>query len=277
MIKANTHKYSVSAMCRLLQVNRSTYYYETKHRPDDSKLASEITEIFKESRRNYGTHKIKKELMKTGKQVSRRRIGRIMKQQGLVSNYTTAQFKPHKDTCNESKTENVVNRQFQGREYRDVVISDLTYVRAGTGWNYICILVDLYNREIIGYSAGEHKTAELVKKAFQRVEGNLADIRLFHTDRGNEFKNQTIEELLEAFNIERSLSQNGCPYDNAVAEATFKIIKTEFVWNETFADLKELKLKLWDYVNWYNHHRIHSALGYQTPVQYRENNLKKVV
>ena len=200
-----------------------------------------------------------------------------MKQQGLVSNYTTAQFKPHKDTCSESETENIVNRQFQGREYRDVVISDLTYVRVGTGWNYICILVDLYNREIIGYSAGEHKTAELVKKAFQRVEGNLADIRLFHTDRGNEFKNQTIEELLEAFNIERSLSQNGCPYDNAAAEATFKIIKTEFVWNETFADLKELKLKLWDSVNWYNHHRIHSALGYQTPVQYRENNLKKVV
>ena len=277
MIKANAHKYSVSAMCRVLQVNRSTYYYEAKQRPDDSEPASEITEIFKASRSNYGTRKIKKELMKTGKQVSRRRIGRIMKQQGLVSNYTTAQFKPHKDTCSESETENIVNRQFQGREYRDVVISDLTYVRVGTGWNYICILVDLYNREIIGYSAGEHKTAELVKKAFQRVEGNLADIRLFHTDRGNEFKNQTMEELLEAFNIERSLSQNGCPYDNAVAEATFKIIKTEFVWNETFADLKELKLKLWDYVNWYNHHRIHSALGYQTPVQYRENNLKKVV
>lgn len=277
MIKANAHKYSVSAMCRVLQVNRSTYYYEAKQTSDDSELSSEITEIFKASRSNYGTRKIKKELMKTGKQVSRRRIGRIMKQEGLVSNYTTAQFKPHKDTCNESKTGNVLDRQFQGREYRDVVISDLTYVRVGTDWNYICVLIDLFNREIIGYSAGEHKTAELVKEAFQRVEGSLQDIRLFHTDRGNEFKNQTIEELLEAFDIERSLSHKGCPYDNAVAEATFKIIKTEFVWNETFADLKELKLKLWDYVNWYNHHRIHSALGYQTPVQYRENNLKKVV
>jgi transposase InsO family protein len=277
VIKANAHKYSVSAMCRVLQVNRSTYYYEAKQTSNDSELSSEITEIFKASRSNYGTRKIKKELMKTGKQVSRRRIGRIMKQEGLVSNYTTAQFKPHKDTCNESKTGNVLDRQFQGREYRDVVISDLTYVRVGTDWNYICVLIDLFNREIIGYSAGEHKTAELVKEAFQRVEGSLQDIRLFHTDRGNEFKNQTIEELLDAFDIERSLSHKGCPYDNAVAEATFKIIKTEFVWNETFADLKELKLKLWDYVNWYNHHRIHSALGYQTPVQYRENNLKKVV
>ena len=264
-------------MCRVLQVNRSTYYYEAKQLPDESGLASEIKEIFRKSRNNYGTRKIKGELMKTGKQVSRRRIGRIMKQEGLVSNYTTAQFKPQKDTCNESKTENVLNRQFQNREYRDAVISDLTYVRVGAHWNYICVLVDLYNREIIGYSAGEHKTAELVKAAFQSVKGSLEEIRLFHTDRGNEFKNQTIEELLETFHIERSLSHKGCPYDNAVAEATFKIIKTEFVWNETFADLTELKLKLWDYVHWYNHHRIHSSLGYQTPVQYRQNNLKKVV
>ena len=87
----------------------------------------------------------------------------------------------------------------------------------------------------------------------------------------------TVEELLETFHIERSLSHKGCPYDNAVAEATFKVIKTEFVWNETFHTLEELKIKLWDYVNWYNHHRIHSSLGYQTPVQYRENNLKKFV
>ena len=112
---------------------------------------------------------------------------------------------------------------------------------------------------------------------FRKVEGNLSEIHIFHTDRGNEFKNETIEELLEMFHIERSLSHKGCPYDNAVAEATFKVIKTEFVWNETFHTLEELKIKLWDYVNWYNHHRIHSSLGYQTPVQYRENNLKKFV
>ena len=171
----------------------------------------------------------------------------------------------------------MLNRQFQNQPYRNVVVSDLTYVRVGNHWNYICILIDLFNREIVGYSAGEHKTAELVKQAFRKVEGNLSEIHIFHTDRGNEFKNETVEELLETFHIERSLSHKRCPYDNAVAEATFKVIKTEFVWNETFHTLEELKIKLWDYVNWYNHHRIHSSLGYQTPVQYRENNLKKFV
>lgn len=147
----------------------------------------------------------------------------------LVSNYTTAQFKPHKNTCNESKTENILNRQFRGQAYRNVVVSDLTYVRVGKEWNYICILVDLFNREIIGCSAGRHKTAGLVKEAFQSVKGSLRDICLFHTDRGNEFKNKIVEELLEAFDMKRSLSHKGCPYDNAVAEAAFKIIKTEFV------------------------------------------------
>lgn len=276
MIKANAHKYSVSAMCRVLQVNRSTYYYEAAKK-DESKLTADIQEIFRKSRNHYGTRKIKKELADCGKQVSRRRIGRIMKQEGLVSSYTTTQFKPQKDRGNESKVENVLNRQFQNQPYRNVVVSDLTYVRVGNRWNYICVLIDLFNREIIGYSAGEHKTAELVKQAFMKVDGNLSEIHIFHTDRGNEFKNETIEELLETFHMERSLSHKGCPYDNAVAEATFKIIKTEFVWNETFHTLEELKIKLWDYVNWYNHHRIHSSLGYQTPVQYRKNNLKKFV
>lgn len=130
--------------------------------------------------------------MKAEKQVSRRRIGQIMKQEGLVSRYTTAQFKSNKDSYNNSKTGYILNRQFQGREYRAVVISDLTYVRVGSRWNYIYVLVDLYNRKIIGYHAGEHKTAALVKAAFQSIEGSLENTHLFHTDCGNEFKNQII-------------------------------------------------------------------------------------
>ena len=116
-------------------------------------------------------------------------------------------------------------------------------------WNCICVLIDFFNREIIGYSAGPNKTALLVKQAFQTVNGNLKDIQIFYTDRGNEFKNQLIEETLKAFDITRSLSHKGCLYDNAVAETTFKIIKNEFDCNQTFSNLHELKYKLADYVN----------------------------
>ena len=83
----------------------------------------------------------------------------------------------------------------------------------------------LFNREIIGYSAGRNKDAVLVSKAFSKVKVNLNHIKIFHTDRGNEFKNKLIDETLESFQIQRSLSMKGCPYDNAVAEATYKIIK----------------------------------------------------
>jgi len=277
VVKANAYKYSVSAMCRVLQIPRSTYYYEAKAKQDESELTVNIIDIFKASRNNYGTRKIKSDLKDRNLIASRRRIGRIMKQEGLVSSYTTAQFRPQKDTCNESKIENVVDRQFNKQPYRNIVVSDLTYVRVGMSWNYICVLVDLFNREIIGYSAGRNKTAGLVKQAFQSVNGNLKDIQIFHTDRGNEFKNQTIDETLKAFEIQRSLSHKGCPYDNAVAEATFKIIKTEFVRNQTFSSLYHLQIELADYVNWFNNHRIHSSLGYLTPVKYRMITLKKVV
>ena len=170
-------------MCRVLKVPRSTYYYEAKPKLNESELVTAVKECFKRSRNNYGTRKIKKELAAGEILVSRRRIGKIMKQEGLVSNYTVAQFKPNKNGCNEAKIENIVDRQFSNQTYRNVVVSDLTYVRVGMSWNYICVLVDLFNREIIGYSAGANKTANLVKAAFQTVSGNLKDIQIFHTDR----------------------------------------------------------------------------------------------
>ena len=264
-------------MCKVLKISRASYYYEKVREPDDSELVENITDIFKASRNNYGTRKIKLDLAEREIIASRRRIGRIMKQEGLVSSYTVAKYRPQKDTCNESNIENVVDRKFNNQPFRNVVVSDLTYVRVGTSWHYICVLIDLFNREIIGFSAGRNKNAILVKQAFQSVRSSLQEIQIFHTDRGNEFKNQAINDTLEAFEIKRSLSHKGCPYDNAVAEATFKIIKTEFVKNKTFSSLYHLQIELADYVNWFNNHRIHSSLGYQTPVRYRINTLKKVV
>lgn len=99
-------------MCKVLQVSKSTYYYEAKQKTDESELTVAITDIFKASRNNYGTRKIKRELSKKDMIVSHRRIGRIMKQEGFVSTYTAAQFRPQKDNCNESKIANVVNREF---------------------------------------------------------------------------------------------------------------------------------------------------------------------
>lgn len=157
------------------------------------------------------------------------------------------------------------------------MVSDLIYVRVAGRWNYICILIDLFNREIIGYSCGKFKDAELVYQAFAKVKANLYKLQLFHTDRGREFKNQLIDEVIKTFDIKRSLSMKGCPYDNAVAEATYKLIKTEFVKNRSFETLAQLKRELDEYVTWFNTMRIHSTLGYLSPAQYKHKGFKKTV
>src|SRR5699024_936477 len=216
----------------------------------------------------------KKELHnKLGYQVSRRRISRIMKEQGLVSKYTVAQFKVSKSLVNESKVGNELNREFYSDKPLKVIVSDLTYVRVKQNWHYICVLMDLYNREIIGYSAGPKKDAALVHRAFSTIRYNLYELEIFHTDRGKEFDNALIDNALDTFGIKRSLSNKGSPYDNAVAEATFKSIKTEFVYGSIFSCQQELDLKLFDYVNWFNNIRIHGSLDYQSPVEYKRANL----
>ena len=193
----------------------------------------------------------------------------------LISNYTIKQYKVHKTSCNEDKTENIVNREFDNRRDLEILVSDLTYVNVAGKWHYICLLINLFNREIVGYSAGAKKDASLVYVAFMNTNINLTKVNIFHTDRGNEFKNKVIDEVLGAFKIKRSLSKKGCPYDNAVAEASYKIIKTEFAFNRIFKSLDELKKELRSYVLWYNNKRIHSSLNYITPVEYRLANMIK--
>lgn len=270
-------------MCKFLKVPRSLVYYHLKNRGRVNKVSEEeielenaIIRIFRESRNNYGTRKIKKQLERESIQASRRKIGQVMKKYSLVSNYNVAQYKVKSKVCNEAKTQNILNREFANRDKLEVVVSDLTYVRVGGQWNYICALLDLYSKEIIGYSVGRYKTSDLVYRALLNCRYPLSEIKIFHTDRGNEFKNKIIDEVIEAFCIERSLSNKGCPYDNAVMESLYNILKTEFIKGKVFKDLSHLYLELADYVNWYNNHRLHGSLGYLTPMEYKKNQANKI-
>jgi len=192
-----------------------------------------------------------------------------MRKHGLVSNYTVAQFKPAKSDSNESAAKNELQREFHQEEAYAVVVSDLTYVRVAGKWHNVCLFVDRFNREIVGCSSGPRKDADLVYKALASIPVRLDRIQMFHTERGREFDNKLISEALATFGVTRSLGRKGCPYDNAVAEATFKLFKTEFANQTHFLSQEQLDLELHDYVHWFNHHRIHSTLGYLTPVEVR--------
>lgn len=275
-IAANEGRYPISAQCRLLGVARSTYY-SMRSRADrpaaPDPAAPAVVAAHAASKGRYGSRKIKASLERSGVTVSRRRVCRIMRENGLVSAYGRKRFKVHPGAVNEADVPNVVARGFGGRAPRTHICSDLTYVRVGASWNYVCLLVDLYNREIVGHSAGPRKDARLVKSAFATLSFPISDIEVFHTDRGSEFDNAEIDLMLEAFGIERSLSAKGCPYDNAVDESTNRILKAELVHRETFGTTRELRAKLSDYAHWYNNFRIHSTLGYMSPVEFREAGL----
>ena len=126
--------------------------------------------IFNDNQKAYGTRRIQKECRREGVIISRRRIARIMHAEGLISTYTLAHYKVHKTIVNEDTVVNEVNRQFDGRDIYEVLVSDLTYVRVDGSWNYICMILDLHSREIVGYSCGTNKNALLVMKAFSRIK-----------------------------------------------------------------------------------------------------------
>ena len=149
------------------------------------------------------------------------------------------------------------------------MVTDLTYIRVGQRWAYACLIIDLFNREIIGCAVGFHKTAELVKEAINSIPYSLNQVQIVHTDRGKEFDNKLISEAFSVFGIRHSLSKAGCPYDNAVAESTYKAVKVEFVQGENFKTLRELEIKLIDYVHFWNYHRLHGSINYQTPLAVR--------
>jgi transposase InsO family protein len=260
-------------MCAVLKVSRSRYYYKPAGPKDETALEEAVQLAFEENRSVYGSRKLKRVLAKKGIVVSKDKICRIMERRGLESAYTHKKYKVKSVKSNESDVGNLLDRKFSGQQRLVAVVSDLTYVRVGQKWQYVCILLDLHNREIIGYSSGVHKNAELVRAAFAKVRVNLSQIQMFHTDRGSEFDNSLIDELLAAFGISRSLSMKACPYDNAVAEATFKIIKTEFICRRIFVSSQQLALELADYVHWFNHIRFHSSLDYLSPVQFTHDTL----
>ena len=151
---------------QILNISRATYYYQPEEKPEETALEAEIIQVFKDNRKAYGTRRIKPLLKQ---QVSRRKIGQIMEKYNLVSVYTKRKFRAQKSSVNNANIENVLERKFKDKQELEVLVSDLTYVDVLGNWNYVCLVLDLFNREIVGHAVGEHKSAELVQEALATI------------------------------------------------------------------------------------------------------------
>lgn len=212
-------------------------------RPDP--LAPEVVLAHGANRRACGARKVKAALERRGFCVPRRRIGRIVGENGPVGACSEARLKARAGSPSEAGLPNIVAREFDGRAPRACIVSDLACVRVGSKWDCVCLLAGLCNREIVGRAAGGCKDARPVKSAFATAAFPLTGIRAFRADGGGEFGSIPIDGLLGAFGIERSLSGKGRPHDDAVDESASKMLKAELVYGESFSALHGLCRSSW--------------------------------
>lgn len=263
-------------MCGVLGVPRSTYYWMLSHpepeRADDP-IAGDVVRIYEDNRREYGAPKIKRALAREGIVAPRRRIKRIINQKGLVSAYTRKKYKPRAAKASKAEAPNVLDREFDGHPPHTHIVSDLAYVRVGGKWNYVCLLIDLRNREIVGHAASGRKDSRLVKAAFATLGFPLTDIDVLRTDRGSEFANPGIDDLPEALDVRRLLSRKGDPCDDAAIEPANRTLKKELAYRRASAGLGRLRREPNPCVRRRSEERMRSTLGYMSPVEFRNAGL----
>ena len=278
-IKANSTQFDVKKMCEVLEVNRRNYYKcvkrNEKKKLNDQKELEEIKmieKIHKESDKIYGYRNITIEMRKRGIEIGEYRVRRLMRENGIYAEIAV-KYKPQRNGKRDGRYyENEVKQNFKVDKINKVWAGDITYIKTSVGWVYLAIVMDLYNREIIGYEIGEKIDAELVQRALGNAIGRrgMSKDLIFHSDRGSQYASKKYQTMLEENEIKGSMSRGGCPYDNSCVESFFASLKKEKIYRRKYDTIEDVKKDVFWYIEiFYNRKRRHSTLGYKTPVEYR--------
>jgi len=263
-------------MCRVFRVSNSGFYYWLNHpkgkrHVESISLLKEISDIYSESKKVYGSPRIAAKLAKKGIRASRPRVARIMRKAGIQSIIRKKWVKTTDSDHAHPVVENVLNRDFSAVRPGEKWVSDLTYIRTGAGWVYLTTVIDLSDRKVVGWSLSDNMEAKnTTVSAFRMAKANrrIEDTLIFHSDQGVQYACSEFRQQLTGLPIIQSMSRKGNCWDNAVAESFFKTMKTEMVYQRTFKTKEQAYLAIFEYIEvWYNRKRIHSSLGYLTPLE----------
>lgn len=277
--------FQVSVMCKVLKVDRTSYYHWIKNgyivQRVDEKLNELIKVIFEQGRGNYGTRRIKKALgERYGFIVSNRRIGTIMKDLGLNVK-TKKRYKINTTDSNHDLpiAPNILNRDFYASKPDEKYVGDITYIPTNEGWLYLATVIDLYSRKIVGWSMDDTMKTSLVNDALNMAIKNRKPSKglIWHTDRGSQYASYSHKDLLQEHAIIQSMSRKGNCWDNAVAESFFHTLKTELVYHEIYETKSQANQSIFEYIEvFYNRQRMHSANNNLSPVEF-ENKMSREV
>lgn len=268
---------TVSRICALLEVSKSGYY-EWRQRPESvtqrrrELLADTIAALFQLFNATYGYRRIHAELLRAGERVGPELVRKLMREMGLI----TVQPRPFRTTTEPDPdapdTVDLVKRDFTASRPGTKVVGDITYIRTWQGWLYLAVLTDCATREVIGYAMAEHMRTELVCDAVAMAmrNGRLEADCIMHSDRGTQYTSTEYREKLVELGLRHSVGRTGQCWDNALAESFFASLKNERVHHMVYPTRKAAKEDIARYIElFYNHRRIHSALGYRTPHEVR--------
>jgi putative transposase len=269
-------EFPVNVMCRVLEAPRSGFYAwmkspESKRRKEDRRLLVKIRELHQRSNRSYGSPRLTEGLRSSGEICNHKRIERLMATYGIRSVHRR-KYRVTTDSGHSLPVaENLLDRQFTATEPNQKWVADVTYVSTDEGWLYLATVMDLFSRRIIGYATSRRLKQELVLEALRRAihRRRPAPGVLHHSDRGSQYAAGAYQAFLSRHGLSCSMSRKGDCWDNAAMESFFKTLKVERVYQRRYATRAEASHDLGQWIEtFYNSWRIHSALGYLSPVEF---------
>jgi len=270
---------NVRRTCAMLEVSRAAYYEWAKQIPSarrrsDAALLTRVKDIHTASRGTYGSPRVHAQLRHDGQACGRKRVARLMRHNGIVGRcQRRCQRTTIADPATATTAVDLVKRNFgpSAIEIDRLWCSDVTYIRTWEGWLYLATVIDVASRRVVGWAMADHMRTELVGDALRMAIDHRrpAPGLIFHSDRGSQFTSTGFGDLLNANGIRQSLSRPGQCWDNAVAESFFATLKTELVYLHAWPTRAQARSAIFEFIEvFYNRFRLHSALGYLSPVDY---------
>jgi transposase InsO family protein len=274
-IDGEKDRFPIVKMCQWLKVSTSGYY-EWKDRPPSpaaqrrDRLAAMITAIFEANHGTYGYRRIHAVLVRSGEQVSDELVRELMRELGLVA----CQPRPWRPTTTKAdqahRIPDLVGRDFTAEEPGTKLVGDITYISTGEGWVYLATVIDCYSKMVIGWSMADHYKTSLIAAALDSAAGTI-DLQpgcVFHSDRGSNYTSYEFATKISGMDMRQSVGRTGICWDNAMAESFFGALKNEWIHRMTFTTRAEARQAVVHYIEgFYNRQRLHSGLGYKTPLE----------
>ncbi len=277
----NLREYPLGLSCKILGVSRSGYYKWQKMRYIQKRLEEKqflllIRKHYKLSRGRYGLRRITQAIRREGVIVNKKRVYRLMRKYGIFSK-TKKKFKvTTKQNISARFSPNLLEGKFEAEREKQIWTSDITYIWTNEGWMYLAVILDVYTREIIGWSVNQRAAADLVLNALRMAINNRKPSAgiIFHSDRGSQYTSARLRNVLSHYGFIQSMSNRGNCYDNAITETFFSTLKKELIYLRNFETRDQAAVEIFEFIEiFYNRKRLHSALGYKSPLEFRMENL----